>query len=69
MLEIGILKNFDSGTYKATVQLSGSLTTYFDDASVAHNIASDEMIAGRLVILVVPDGNPKDAAVIAVFTA
>jgi len=69
MLEIGILKNFDSGTYKATVQLSGSLTTYFDDASVARNIASDEMIAGRRVILAVPDGNPKDAAVIAVFTA
>jgi hypothetical protein len=68
MLEIGILKNFDSGTYKAGVQLAGSLTTYFDNVNVARNIASDEMITGRHVILVVPHGNPRDAVVIAVFT-
>jgi len=68
MIEIGILKNFDSGTYKAGVQLAGSLTTYFDDVSVAKNIASAEMIAGRHVILAIPEGNPRDAVVIAVFT-
>jgi len=68
MLEIGILKNFDSGTYKAGVQLAGSLTTYFDDISVARNIASGEMITGRHVILAVPQNNPRDAVVIAVFT-
>jgi len=68
MLEIGILKNFDSGTYKASVQLAGSLTTYFDDVSVARNIASAEMITGRQVILAIPEGNPRDAVVIAVFT-
>jgi len=68
MIEIGILKNFDSGAYKAGVQLAGSLTTYFDDVSVALNIASGEMIAGRHVILAIPGGNPRDACVIAVFT-
>ena len=68
MLEIGILKNFDSGTYKAGVQLAGSVTTYFDDINVARNIASGEMITGRHVILAVPQGNPRDAVVIAVFT-
>jgi len=68
MLEIGILKNFDVGTYKAGIQLAGSLTTYFDDANVARNIASGEMIAGRHVILAVPQENPRDAVVIAVFT-
>ena len=68
MLEIGILKNFDSGTYRAGVQLVGSLTTYFDDVNVARNIASGEMITGRHVILAVPEGNPRDAVVIAVFT-
>ena len=68
MLEIGILKNFDSGTYKAGVQLAGSLTTYFDDVNVARNIASGEMITGRHVILAVPQDNPRDAVVIAVFT-
>jgi len=68
MLEVGILKNFDSGTYKAGVQLAGSLTTYFDDVNVARNIASGEMISGRHVILAVPEGNPRDAVVIAIFT-
>jgi len=68
MLEIGILKNFDSGTYNAGVQLAGSLTTYFDGVNVARNIASGEMITGRHVILAVPDDNPRDAVVIAVFT-
>ena len=68
MIEIGILKNFDSGTYKAGVQLAGSLTTYFDNLNVARNIASAEMVTGRHVILAIPGGNPRDAVVIAVFT-
>ncbi len=68
MLEVGILKNFDGGTYKAGVQLAGSLTTYFDNLNVARNIASAEMVTGRHVILAIPEGNPRDAVVIAVFT-
>lgn len=68
MIKVGILKNFDSGTYKAGVQLAGSLPTYFDGVSVARNIASGEMIIGRHVILAIPQGNPRDAVVIAVFT-
>jgi hypothetical protein len=65
MIEVGILKNFDSGTYKAGVQLAGSLTTYFDDISVAKNIASGAMVIGNYVILAIPGGNPRDACVIA----
>ena len=65
MLEIGILKNFDSATYKAAVQLVGSLTTYFDNVSVAVNIATASMVVGNFVILAIPQGNPKDACVIA----
>ena len=65
MLEVGILKNFDSGTYKAGVQLAGSLTTYFDDISVAKNIPSSALVIGNYVILAIPGGNPKDACVIA----
>jgi len=68
MIEVGILKNFDNGTYKAGVQLAGSLTTYFDALNVARNIASGEMITGRHVILAVPQDNPRDTVVIAVFT-
>jgi hypothetical protein len=68
MLEIAILKNFDSGTYKAGVQLVGSVTTYFDNVNVARNIDTGDMVTGRHVILAVPQDNPRDAVVIAVFT-
>lgn len=65
MIEVAILKNFDSGTYKAGVQLAGSLTTYFDDISVAKNIPSSALVIGNYVILAIPRGNPRDACVIA----
>jgi hypothetical protein len=65
MIEIGVLKNFDSGIYKAGVQLMGSLTTYFDDISVARNIPSSALVIGNYVILAMPGGNPGDACVIA----
>jgi len=65
MIEVGILKNFDSGTYKAGVQLAGSLTTYFDDISVAKNIPSSALVVGNYVIVAIPQGNPRDACVIA----
>jgi len=68
MTEVGILKTWDSGTYKAGVQLAGSLTTYLDNLNVARNIASADMVIGRSVIVVIPEGNPRDAVVIAVFT-
>ena len=67
MLEVGILKTWDAVNYKAGVQLAGSLTTYFDNLSVARNIASADMVIGRHVIVAMP-GNPKDAVVIAVYT-
>ncbi len=67
MIEIGILKKWDSVNYQADVQLTIS-ATYFDRIAVAGNIASANMIIGRHVIVAVPDNNPKDAVVIAVFT-
>ena len=80
MLEVGVLKTWDSVNYKAGVQLAGSLTTYFDNLNVARNIASGDMTIGRRVIVAIPEAtnvvrgfslvqtNPKDAVVIAVFT-
>ncbi|MFP3898200.1 MAG: hypothetical protein ACLFVD_02705 [Dehalococcoidia bacterium] len=68
MLEVGILKGFDSGTHTAEVQLVSSTSTYFDAVPVARNIAAGEMVAGRHVILALPRHNPRDAVIIAVFT-
>ncbi len=68
MTSVGILKTWNSGNYRAGVQLTGSLTTYLDSLSVARNIPSAEMLVGRYVIVTIPQENPKDAVVIAVFT-
>jgi hypothetical protein len=68
MIEIGILKTWDSANYKAGVQLAGSMAAYLDNIPVARNIAADQMTVGRHVILAIPGGNPKDACIIAVFT-
>jgi len=65
MIEVGILKNFNSDTYRAGVQLAGSLTTYFDNINVAKNIPAAAMVIGNYVILAIPGANPKDACVIA----
>ena len=67
MIYIGILKKWHSATYKADVQLTVS-ATYYDQVPVARNIASGDMVAGRHVLVAVPDGNPRDAVVIGVFT-
>ena len=68
MIEVGVLKTWDSVNYKAGVQLADSMTTYFDDINVARNIADADMVIGRSVILAIPGLNPRDACVIAVFT-
>lgn len=65
LLELAILKNFNSGTYKAGVQLAGSLTTYFDDVPVSRAIPTSALVVGNRVILAIPGDNPKDACVIA----
>jgi len=69
MLSIGTLKSFNSTDYRAEVQLAGSIAAYLDNIPVARNIASDQMTAGRHVIVAIPGDNPRDACVIAVWDA
>lgn len=64
----GILRDFDAGTYTATVQIAGSLAAYLTGVPVARNIDSAELIAGRRVALHFFDEmNPADAVVLAVW--
>jgi hypothetical protein len=65
MLELGILKIWNSTTYKAGVQLVGSLTTYLDNISVSVSIPSSAMVVGNYVLVAIPGGNPRDACVVA----
>jgi hypothetical protein len=65
----GILKNFNSGDYTATIRLSGSDRTYLEDVAVARNIPAAEMIAGSMVAVIFFDEhNAKEAVVAGVFT-
>ncbi|HEX5479029.1 MAG TPA: hypothetical protein VFY79_04850 [Dehalococcoidia bacterium] len=68
-LHAGILKAFDSGTYMATVQLTGSLTLWLSGVPTSRAIASADMVTGRKVaVLLFDPTNPADAVVAAVYT-
>ena len=65
----GTIKSFDSGTYKATVQVAGSLSVWLGNVIVARNIPSAEVTAGRsCAILFFDPTNPEDAVIVAVYT-
>lgn len=65
----GILKSFNSSNYTATVRLAGSYKVYLEDITVARNLPTAEMTAGRKVAVIFFDEhNPKEAVMIAVYT-
>jgi len=68
-LRKGVIKGFNAGSYKATVQVAGSLSVWLEGVPVARNIPSSEMTAGRNCALVFFDEtNPSDAVLVAVYT-
>lgn len=65
----GVVKAFDVGTYRATVQIAGSDAAWLHGTPVARNIAAAEVVAGRrCAVLFLDDTNPEDAVVIAVWS-
>ena len=65
----GVLKSFNSSDYTATVQLASSYKLYLEDITVARNLQTAEMVAGRKVAVIFFDEhNPKEAVVAAVYT-
>ena len=65
----GVIKGFDSETYKATVQVAGSLSVWLEGVPVARNIPSSEMVSGRwCALLFFDETNPQDAVVAAVYS-
>jgi len=68
-LRHGILKAWNSGTYLATVQLTGSLGVWLTNVPTNRGIPSAEMVVGRKVAVAFFDpSNPLDAAVQSVWT-
>ena len=69
MIKRGILKEFDSETYLATVQMTGSLPTWLHGIHVSRGIPSAEMAVGRSVLIYfAAPGGPASAVIIAVWT-
>ena len=65
----GILRAFDSGTYRASVEVAGSVASWLTGVPVAKNIASGDMVTGRNVALLLFDAsNPNDMVVVAVWS-
>ena len=65
----GVLQSFNSGNYTATVQLAGSYKVYLEGVTVARNLPTGEMTAGRKVAVIFFDEhNPREAVVVAVYT-
>jgi len=65
----GILKNFNPSSYTATIQLASSYKVYLEEVTVARNIPSAEMTAGRKVALIFFDEhNTKEAVVVGIYT-
>jgi hypothetical protein len=69
MIKKGILKSFDSNSYLATAQISGSLSVWLENIPTSRAIPSSEMVSGRSVAVLFHDpGNPLDCVVMAVWT-
>ncbi len=65
----GILKAWDAGTWTATIQVDGSLTTWLRSVPVSRSIATGEMVTGRKVAVAMFDPtNSSDAVVVAVYS-
>jgi hypothetical protein len=64
----GVLKNFNTAEYTATVQLAASYKVYLEDIPVSRNLSANEMINGRKVAVVFfEEHNVKEAVIIGVY--
>lgn len=64
-----ILKSFDAGTYKGTLQMARSDKVYLEGVAVAKNIASAAMVTGsNLAVLFFDEHNTVDAVVVGVLS-
>jgi hypothetical protein len=65
----GVLRAFDSGTYKATVELGSSIAVWLTGVPVSRDIAAGDLVTGRNVaVLFFNPSNPNDAVLMAVWT-
>ena len=65
----GIVRDFNAGSYKATIEIAGSVAVWLAGVAVSRDIAAGELVAGRkAAVLFFDPSNPDDAVVTAVWT-
>jgi hypothetical protein len=63
------LKSFNATNYTAIICIAGGYKVYLEDVSVARNLPSAEMTAGRKVaVIFFEENNPKEAVIAAVYS-
>ncbi len=68
VIKRGVIKSFDPATYKATVQVEGSLFAWLADVPVAKHLGSGEVVAeARCGIIFFDESNPADACIFAIY--
>ena len=55
----GLIRSFDGATYRATILIEGSRSSYAADVPVSRGINAVEMVVGRTCVIVF--FNPDDA--------
>ncbi|MPZ50723.1 MAG: hypothetical protein GEU75_15730 [Dehalococcoidia bacterium] len=64
----GTLRGFDDTDYKATVEISGSVSVWLTGVPVSRNIADADLVEGRgVAVLFLDPSNPEDAVLFAVW--
>ena len=69
-LRRGTIRSFNSSTFRADIQLDGSVPTWLTGARVSRAIPSTEMLTGRscIVAFAADPSDPTEAVIIAVYT-
>jgi hypothetical protein len=68
IMKRGTLRDFDSGSYTAIVEIDGSIATYLTGVPVARNIDSGDLTNGRSVAVFFFDlQSPENAVLLAVW--
>lgn len=64
----GTLRSFNSSSYRAVIEIAGSLSTWLPGVPVARNIDASQLTVGRKVALLLFDeSNPEDCVLVAVW--
>ena len=68
VMKKAIIKDYNSATHTATVQIAGSLCVWLEGVPVSRGIPADVMAVGHAcAVLFLDESNPNDAVVAAVF--